>query len=238
MSRVMRTAGCFALLSMVAWAGCANPADDKFKVTATEPKAETAPAPALAPSPAPAGPGASAPATTPAATPAVPAGALALDASASKIDFVGSKVTGSHSGGFKTFSGSAELSSDQSSLAKVSVEIDMGSTWSDDERLTGHLKSPDFFDVAKNPKATFVSTEIKPGGEKGATHTITGNLTLHGVTKSLSFPATVAVKDGALSLNSEFALNRKDFAINYPGRANDLIRDEVVIKLDVKAKKA
>ena len=80
-------------------------------------------------------------------------------------------------------------------------------------------------------------SEIKPGSEKGATHTVTGNLTLHGVTKSISFPAKVTVNESGLELTSEFALNRKDFGINYPGKANDLIRDEVVIKLAVKAPK-
>ena len=113
----------------------------------------------------------------------------------------------------------------------------MDSTWADDEKLTGHLKAPDFFDVAKFPKSTFQTTEIKAGGDKGATHTITGNLMLHGVTKSITFPATVVVKDGGMTLSSEFVIKRKDFAISYAGMSNDLIRDEVVIRLDVKAPK-
>ena len=92
----------------------------------------------------------------------------------------------------------------------MTADIDMASTWSDNEGLTGHLKSPDFFDVAKHPKATFVSTEITPGGEKGASHTVTGNFTLHGVTKSISFPATITVSDGSAKVDSEFFINRKD----------------------------
>ena len=70
-----------------------------------------------------------------------------------------------------------------------SVVVEMASVKSDDEKLTGHLQSPDFFDVAKYPKATFESTEIKKGGDKGATHTVTGNLDFHGVKKSITFPA-------------------------------------------------
>ena len=62
--------------------------------------------------------------------------------------------------------------------------------------LTKHLKTADFFDVAKYPEATFVSTAIKPGGEKGASHTVTDNLTLHGATKSITFPATIAADSG------------------------------------------
>jgi len=57
---------------------------------------------------------------------------------------------------------------------------------------------------------------------------------LHGVTKSIQFPAKIAVNPDAATLDSEFFLNRKDFQINYPGMANDLIRDEVVIKLAIR----
>ena len=71
----------------------------------------------------------------------------------------------------------------------------------------------DFFDVARFPKATFVSTEITPGGEKDATHTVTGNFTLHGVAKSIKFPVKVAVSDGSAKVDSEFFINRKDFGI-------------------------
>jgi polyisoprenoid-binding protein YceI len=217
--------------------GCSNPADDKFKVTASEPKpvaevpavpTETVAEPAAAPQ---------AVSATAVPVPLPASGGLVIEPESSKIEFIGSKVTGSHNGGFKTVSGTAELSPDQAALARIAVEIDMSSTWSDNGNLTGHLKSPDFFDVAKFPKSSFITTEIKPGGEKGATHTVTGNLTLHGVTKSISFPATITVKDSGMELTSEFALNRKDFAINYPGKANDLIRDEVVIKLAVKGMK-
>ena len=92
------------------------------------------------------------------------------------------------------------------------------------------------------PTATFTLASTIPldqaaTGGGTVSKTVQGNLTLHGVTKSISFPATVTVKDGGVSLASEFALNRRDFGINYPGMQNDLIRDEVVIKLDVKAPK-
>ena len=84
--------------------------------------------------------------------------------------------------------------------------------------------------MAQFPTATFRSTEIKKDGEG---HTITGDLTLHGVTKRISFPATVAVTGATLSANAEFSINRQDFGINYPGMRDDLIRDLVVIKLSL-----
>jgi polyisoprenoid-binding protein YceI len=100
-----------------------------------------------------------------------------------------------------------------------------------------HLKSPDFFDVAKFPKATFTSTSIKAGGEKGATHTVTGNLELHGVKKSISFPATIKVAGDAVDANASFGINRKDFGVNYPGKADDLVKDEILLTLTIHAQK-
>jgi polyisoprenoid-binding protein YceI len=149
----------------------------------------------------------------------------------STIGFVGSKVTGSHDGGFKKFAGKLTVA-DGKITGSPEIKIDLNSTWSDNEKLTGHLKSADFFDVANHPISTFTVTAIESAGGQ---HTVTGNLDLHGVTKSISFPADIQVSDEAVTLKAEFAINRKDFNINYPGRPNDLIRDNVVLKLDIKA---
>ena len=154
----------------------------------------------------------------------------------SKLEWVGAKVTGKHDGGFKTFSGTVRVPGGTLENGTVTVNIDTESIFSDTEKLTGHLKSPDFFDTAKFPKARFTSTSIKPGGEAGATHTVTGNLELHGVTKSITFPAKIRQGDGEVSVEAEFGLNRKDFAILYAGKADDLIKDDVLIKLDLHAK--
>jgi polyisoprenoid-binding protein YceI len=156
----------------------------------------------------------------------------------SKIDFVGAKVTGKHEGSFQTFTGNVSLVDNNPEKSSVSTEIDVASLKTDEEKLTGHLKTPDLLDVVKYPKATFASTSIKSGGEKGATHTVTGNLQLHGVTKSISFPATIKVGGDAVDIDAEFAVNRKDFGIVYPGMPNDLIKDDVLLKLHVRAVKA
>ncbi|MBZ0258496.1 YceI family protein [bacterium] len=151
----------------------------------------------------------------------------------STISFVGSKVTGSHDGGFKTFSGEFTVVDDKPEGSSGTIKIDMNSTWADNDRLTGHLKSPDFFDVEKNPTTTFKATKIEKADDG---YTVTGDLTLHGVTKAISFPAQVAIEGDSVTLQAEFFIKRFDFAIKYPGKADDLIRDEVVIKLDVIAK--
>jgi polyisoprenoid-binding protein YceI len=161
-----------------------------------------------------------------------------FDQSTSKVSFVGSKVTGKHDGGFGTFKGTVDVADGAPEKSKVDVQIDADSLTTDTEKLTGHLKSPDFFDTKANPKATFVSTEIKKGGEKGATHTVTGNLTIKGITKSVTFPATINVTGENANLDAEFSINRRDFSLNYAGMPNDLIRDDVLIKLSIKAKKS
>lgn len=154
----------------------------------------------------------------------------------SKITFVASKVTGSHHGGFEKFSGVIDYAG-QPEKSHVVITIDTSSVTTDTPDLTKHLKTADFFDVAKFPQARFESTEIKTGGEKGATHTITGNLQLHGVTKSITFPATIVVSPGVITVDSTFSINRKDFGINYAGAADNLIRDEVVLTLHVRGVK-
>jgi len=154
----------------------------------------------------------------------------------SKITFVASKVTGSHHGGFEKFSGAIHYAG-QPEKSHVTITIDTSSVTTDTPDLTKHLKTADFFDVAKYPQAKFESTVIKAGGEKGATHTVTGNLQLHGVTKSITFPATIVVSPGVITVDSTFSINRKDFGINYAGAADNLIRDEVVLTLNLRATK-
>ena len=162
---------------------------------------------------------------------------LAITPATSKIEWTGSKVTGSHDGSFSSFSGTVDWVDANPEKSRVTVEIDSSTLTSSPEKLVGHLKSADFFDVVKFPKAQFVSTSVKAGGENGATHTISGNLTLHGVTKSISFPATIKGDASSVDANATFTINRKDFGLDYPGKADDLIRDGVVIKLTIHGQK-
>src|SRR5437016_7645225 len=197
------------LLTVLSY-GCANPAANKPKASVANAAPET--------------------------NPAKPAGAetLVISPENSKVEFVAAKVTRSHNGSFKQFNGTIDLLGNSAEQSRVTIEIETGSVVTDEEQLTGHLKTPDFFDVAKFPKATFVSTKIEPSTTAGATHNVTGNFDLHGVKKSISFPATIQIAPDNVSVNAEFAINRKDFGLVYPGKADDLIRDGVVIKLHLK----
>jgi len=158
---------------------------------------------------------------------------LAISPANSNIDFVAAKVTRSHNGSFKQFNGTIDLLNSDPLQSVVSIVIDTASVQTDEPDLTKHLQTPDFFDVTKFPKANFVSTKIEPSTAKDATHTITGNFDLHGVKKSISFPATIQVTPTSVAVNAEFAINRKDFNLIYPGKADDLIKDGVVIKLSL-----
>lgn len=155
----------------------------------------------------------------------------------SKIEFVASKVTGSHNGSFGDFSGQVDFNGTPEQ-SRVNITIKSESISTDTPDLTKHLKTADFFDVAKYPEATFVSTAIKAGGEGGASHTVTGNLTMHGVTKSITFPATISVTPDVATVDSTFSINRKDFSLNYPGAPDNAIRDNVVLTLHVRASKS
>lgn len=218
----------FLILATVAFlAACEDPAANKPKATTTNSATTNA---------ATNSPATNAPANTVSETKPATAGGLPITPENSKVEFTGSKVTGKHDGGFKQFSGNIDLVNNKPEESKVFVEIDMNSLYSDDEKLTGHLKTADFFDVEKFPKASFTSTKIVADAAKGANnYTVTGDFDLHGTKKAITFPATITMSDADVAVKSEFSINRKDFGIVYAGKTDDLIRDDVVIKLDLKA---
>jgi polyisoprenoid-binding protein YceI len=113
----------------------------------------------------------------------------------------------------------------------MNVVIDVGSMHTDADKLTAHLKSPDFFEVKRYPEAKFVSTAVK---KSKSGHTVTGDLTLHGETKELSFPAEIAVDAKGLKLVAKFKIDRNDWGISY---GKGMINDEVALNIDVTAKK-
>ncbi|HEX6126854.1 MAG TPA: YceI family protein [Pyrinomonadaceae bacterium] len=152
----------------------------------------------------------------------------------SKVLFTGSKVTGRHDGGFNQFTGLIGLVNEKPEESSVKIDIETGSVFTDAEGLTKHLQTEDFFLVREFPKASFESTKIVPDAENAGTYTVTGDLELRGVRKAVIFPATITVSPAEVAVNSEFSINRKDFGILYAGKADDLIRDDVVIKLDLK----
>jgi polyisoprenoid-binding protein YceI len=155
-------------------------------------------------------------------------GGPAFDASASKIEWVGSKVSLDHAGSFEKFTASITLDGDK--VTSLQIAVDPASVAVEPEKLREHLIAPDFFDVAKYPSAGFSSTKITEGPAP-ATHTIEGLLELRGVTKTVSFPANITIDAKTAKGTAEFKINRKDFGIEYPGKPDDLIKDEVLLKI-------
>jgi polyisoprenoid-binding protein YceI len=153
---------------------------------------------------------------------------LALDPASSTLEIVAAKVTRKHDGAFKQFSGSASLAGDQ--IQGVSFDVDTASLTTDTEKLTEHIKTKDFLDVEKFPKATFKSTSVVVKPAAGATHEVTGQLTLHGVTNEISFPVLVVVTPESVKGSGEIHIDRKKFGVVYPGMPDDLIKDDVVLK--------
>ncbi len=117
-------------------------------------------------------------------------------------------------GTFAKYTGSAEVDASSSELKSLSLDIDTNSLTTEFGKLTSHLKTADFFDTREHPKASFVSTKVTSGAQPGE-YTITGDLTLHGVTKSIKAPVKVAMQDGGLTLTSNFAIDRSEFGMDY-----------------------
>ncbi len=144
---------------------------------------------------------------------------FALNGDNTKVTFTGHKPDGKHDGGFKTVTGTAAIDGADIATLKIAVDIDMNSTYTDDEKLTAHLKSPDFFSVKANPKSKFVSTKVE---KSDAGYTLTGKLTLNGKTKEVTFPAKIEVAGGDLKLSANFKIDRNKWDISYgKGKVND-----------------
>lgn len=231
-------------LAFAASACAKDPSKDVAAARVSEPAAAPSPA---EPAAAPVAAAAAEPAAAPVAAPVAAPGAAAAPAPAAlplagSVFFTGSKVTGSHLCEFKQWTGTVTLVDGKAeggafdfTVQTASVEADVGTRNDWTGKLETHLKSDEFFDVAKFPTATFTSSAITAGGENGASHTVRGNLTMRGTTKEVTFPATIAAVGKDVTGKAEFSINRKDFGIVYTGKADDLIRDGVVLRIEAKA---
>ena len=143
------------------------------------------------------------------------------------VKFLGSKKDGKHQGSFPKLTGTFSVDGDVTK-ARLEVTIDIDSMTTDTPKLTAHLKSPDFFDAKRFTEAKFVSKSIKAGADG---YVVTGDLTLHGVTHALSFPAKIATTAGALTVSAQFDLNRHEWGISYgKGNVNDLVKMTIEVK--------
>jgi polyisoprenoid-binding protein YceI len=175
--------------------------------------------------------------------------AYTIDAAGSTIGWIGTKTGGQHNGTFNLTDGTLTVAG--GNITGGSFNIDVTSlqvndlTGEDKGKLEGHLKSGDFFQADSFPTAKFEITNVAPfdstaGTSKlnGATHTISGNLTLRGQTNNVSFPAIVKIEGNNVTAVADFNIDRTNWGLSYKGPNNPadwFIAKEVNLKLDVKA---
>ena len=144
-------------------------------------------------------------------------------------------------GKFSGLSGVLKLDETDYTHATVEASIPVSSVNTGDEKRDGHLQSADFFDAEKFPAMTFKSTNIDSAG--GGDYEVTGDLTIHGVTKSIvlkvedvSQPSKDPWGNHRLGLSGSTKINRKDFGLTYNSALETggvLVGEEVTITLDV-----
>ncbi len=140
----------------------------------------------------------------------------------SSLKWLGKKVTGQHNGTVDVKSGSLTVNGEQ--ITGGTFVLDMTTIKVDDipqsdkgnASLVGHLKSDDFFSVDKHKEATFKITKVEAkAGENGATHQITGDLTIKGITHSITFPAKVILQNSGFVATAKFTIDRTKWDIKY-----------------------
>ncbi|MCB2377745.1 YceI family protein [Hymenobacter sp. BT635] len=145
----------------------------------------------------------------------------------STLGWVGKKVTGQHNGTIQFKSGDVAVNGNK--ITGGTFVVDMNSLKVTDitdadtnGKLVGHLRADDFFGVEKNPTATFKITKITPikGAAANANNsTVTGNLTIKGITKPVTFPAILDVKNGVASAVGTATIDRTQFDIKYGSKS-------------------
>lgn len=177
--------------------------------------------------------------------PALAADTYKIDAGHSEIGFKVRHFVSKTPGRFTKFEGVIQVETSDISKSSVELTIQADSISTDNANRDGHLKSPDFLDVAKFPVITFKSTSVKEVA-KGQLE-ITGDFTMHGVTKRITFPITNlgTVKSPFGDTRGGFVdgmlkLNRKDFGIVWNKALDNggvMLGDEVEVSLNVEAVK-
>ncbi len=185
-----------------------------------------------------------------------------VDTNASKVEWVATKVSGYHTGTVDIKNGELQVADGNVTggnftldMTSIAVLGPKGSDPARNAKLLGHLKSPDFFEVDKNPEATFVITSVQPftGTAQDTadprqediseykvpnpTHTVSGNLTIKGVAKNIQFPARITVTGNSADAMAKFNIDRTQWNIVYPGQPDDLIRNDIHLGIALKAAK-
>jgi polyisoprenoid-binding protein YceI len=161
--------------------------------------------------------------------------AVKVNTASSSVAWYAEKVTGKHNGTVGISAGALNVNGNK--LVGGNFTIDLKSIKDLDiadagynQKFIGHISSGDFFEVEKFPTANFVITKI-------AGNQVTGNLTIKGITKSISFPAEISVKSGKVAAKASITIDRTDYNIKYGSKKFfDSIGDKAIFddfKLDI-----
>ena len=143
---------------------------------------------------------------------------LTVDTKSSKVTWGAKKVTGTHAGDVPLTSGSLIVDGDK--LKGGTFVFDLKNLTVTDikdaemnGKLTGHLKSPDFFSVEAHPQAKFVITTVTPKG--AGAYDVTGKLTIKGITNDVTFPATVKSDGKKVVADAKISVDRTKYDIKF-----------------------
>ena len=149
------------------------------------------------------------------------------------IQFIGTHIgdrPDPRTGYFTKFTGQLTVDETNKALAGVEVDIDTLSLVTPIQKLTNHLKSPDFFNARQYPKATFQSTSVETTDADAGKYQISGNLTIRDITKPITFPATMKLTRAGVVLNSKFKIQRSEFGMIF---SPDRVHDDVAMTITV-----
>lgn len=143
-------------------------------------------------------------------------------------------------GSFSGLTGSLIEDTTDPTSSRVEASIDIASISTGDAQRDGHLKSADFFDAEKFPTMTFKSTKVERTGE--GEYTVTGDLTLHGTTRPVTFAVEGPSTPGKdpwgntrIGLSATAKINRKDFGLSWNAALETggfLVGEDVQITID------
>jgi polyisoprenoid-binding protein YceI len=144
-------------------------------------------------------------------------------------------------GNFKDFDGSFSFDEKKPAASKIKVTIQTASINTNNEMRDKHLQTPDFFDAAKNPTLTFVSKKVTADGDKH--YKVVGDLTMHGVTKSVTLDVDYMGTDSMMGMDSigfsaTTKIDRRDFGLSMgqdklSTAGNMMVGNDVKITLDI-----
>jgi polyisoprenoid-binding protein YceI len=152
---------------------------------------------------------------------------LVADTSKTSLSWLGEKVTGQHTGTIKLQSGWLTISDNKILSGEFLIDMNSIKDSGGNTRLEGHLKSDDFFSVAKFPTVKLVLTGS--GSFEKGTALVNGTLTIKGITNPIEFKATVQKKDDGLWYYSNIIVDRTKYDIKYgSGTFFDNLGDKVL----------